>query len=979
MTNSHVTFQGYPYEFCTDETSIPYHPPDLTYRSMQLDVVFYETPLYNGSVVGNIMSPLLIQNTSFMNYAGGFGNTYEGSDIFRILQFSRNLIYQVTIENVAWCHNTIFFAQVIHHIKWFHLLYTKSLVHLNQKLHLKVNNVHVQHNIYGGADVLWQLNCDSLVEFINTDVTISGSSYFGENSGGSVIEVVSSNLTITGDLTVRDGYSYKGGGIRLDSYSYLFLKEPLIAWFINNKAQQGSAIYAPVHTNTGGISSSKTTSAIQILPIDFCSSSNLTDLNITLYFNNYFNDTGLGNSLYAPDFNFLGKQISPYFLFDSDTRVVNSWYAYTALIDGIFKGSEFDRFTSLSNGVCIGIMGQELNCFYIDYNYYSGTNPCGNGLVVSVYPGQNAVSLVCADNKDYQITYNHNQEKVIRQISCEAKPYHFWKSTLLSNNLSLSFYYPAPYYYKAYCIALSNMEFSRSIPFLNVNILYPCPYGFNLTEDGICDCIDALKNHSFTCDINTLRFTSPSNVWIDYLNQFRNHDSVIFLSTNCPPNYCKSNMSLSLSFTDTLSNSFCLHNRTKILCGQCMNRSAVFGSDACIDCSNLYLLTLPVYALAGLFLVIILFALRLTVATGTINGVIFYANILDLSMNVLSLKNTQFHLSPLRIIISLLNLNLGFPLCLYDGMTTAGKAGFQFVFPIYLWSIALGLIIASKFSLRLSNVISDFSVQVLATLFYLSFSKLIHATIYIFSSSTVFLIIENGFSYDNMTVWYYDGSVYGSGVHGFLLFLAAVFIVFFILPYTVLLTFSYCFMGFRIVNKFRPFLDAYGGPFKDKWRFWFGLRLWITALLLSVDGVLRGTNLEGMLMAHLVIIMVFILVQAHVRPFRNQLVGVLDIFFMLNYWLIIVFYFQFDPAKITFLAAYIFLIGSAIAALAMIMLSHLFYYWVYMKKPDFFSALKMKLSSKIKKYEVVVNVMAEDSDEDLFEAAENRDQVADTY
>ena len=54
-----------------------------------------------------------------------------------------------------------------------------------------------------------------------------------------------------------------------------------------------------------------------------------------------------------------------------------------------------------------------------------------------------------------------------------------------------------------------------------------------------------------------------------------------------------------------------------------------------INESLYYLLTLPVYALAGLLLVITMFLLRLTVAYGTISMelYIFYANVLELSMN----------------------------------------------------------------------------------------------------------------------------------------------------------------------------------------------------------------------------------------------------------------------------------------------------------------------------------------------------------
>lgn len=133
-------------------------------------------------------------------------------------------------------------------------------------------------------------------------------------------------------------------------------------------------------------------------------------------------------------------------------------------------------------------------------------------------------------------------------------------------------------------------------------------------------------------------------------------------------------------------------------------------------------------------------------------------------------------------------------------MTPTVKAGLQFLFPVYLWGIVLALIVASRFSVRLSNIISRSSVQVLATLFYLSFSKIIVSAIYILSISTVFSVGKYGLDHedasnDTIQIWYYGGTDYGKGGHGFLLFVAAVFIVLFLLPYIVLVTFSYCFVA----------------------------------------------------------------------------------------------------------------------------------------------------------------------------------------
>jgi hypothetical protein len=299
---------------------------------------------------------------------------------------------------------------------------------------------------------------------------------------------------------------------------------------------------------------------------------------------------------------------------------------------------------------------------------------------------------------------------------------------------------------------------------------------------------------------------------------------------------------------------------------------------------------------------------------------------------------------------------------------------------VYLWGIVLGLIIASRFSDRLAKTISRSSVQVLATLFYLSFSKIISSAIYILSVSTVFSVHGYGLDpedYSNATtlVWYYGGTEYGKGEHGLLLSVAVAFVVLFLLPYTVLVTFSYCLVSFKTFNRFRPFIDAYGGPFKDKCRYWFGLRLWLTALLLSLDGALQGTDTKEMLIAHFVIMLAFILLQGHMRPFHSHLVGTLDMFFMLNYLLIVVFYLQLSRSA--FLVAYVILVSLAISVMALILLSHLLYNYVYLKKRAVFTEWKAKVSNRMQQYKVLESE-SENSDDDLFHAAKER-ELSDTY
>jgi hypothetical protein len=953
VSDSHVTIHGQPGKLFSNSF---HHPSNQTYTSLQLDVIFYETPSFNGSAVRNSKTTtVLIQNILFSPYVM-IDNHIEGRDTLRVLQFTQKLSYQVGIEEVVWFYNSLL---NILHVK---LLHAQSFSRYGEKvMHLKMTNVSAQHRYQPESDP-WQRDPESLMLLVNVVCTVSGNSSLRQNFGGSVISAISSNLTITGNLTVSDGRSSQGGGIRLDTASFLFFKEPLNAHFINNSAQKGSAIYAPVDVRSN-------INTIQIVPRNTYSLGNLSNINIRVHFTR----TGFECSLYAPKLQSL--LLSPNFLFGSDYwDSKKCQYAHTSLIDAIFKGEDIDKYTSLDNGVCYMMRGKKESCIYLDR--FSHMPPNFTQQIVNVYPGANSLSLVCADNKKYQFAYeNLNQE-----IPCKAKDYRLWRTSVSSDNYMV-FMFRNSNWTHSYDLYLSTPGRNFGANILKVTVMNQCPVGFsvNQTEDGCCRCASLLQEHDFECDIDGLTIVSPPNYWFDISHgEGDNSSDHVLFNTHCPTDHCNNITSgFRMQMNDSLSGAICADNRSGTLCGQCLkNYSAVFGSNMCYShCSDLYLLTLPVYALAGILLVVALFALHLTVATGTINGMIFYVSILDLSMNTFSSEDSQYDLTPFRIIISLLNLNLGFPLCLYEGMSPTTKAGLQFIFPVYLWGIVVCLIMASRYSLRLANIISRSSVQVLATLFYFSFSKIIVSTIYVTSISTAYSVYGYGLDpedYSNVTikVWYYGGTDYGKGEHGLLLSVAVAFIVLFLLPYTVLTTFSHCFLSLKIVNKFRPFIDAYGGPFKDKWRFWFGFRLWITAFLLTVAGVLQGTNVKEMLMAHFVIMQLFILLQGQVRPFRSPLVSTLDMFFMLNYLLIVLFYLL--TSRSAFLMAYVILVSLAISVMASILFCHFLYNCINLTKQTVFTKWKMKV---LKKYKVIENESERegDSDDDLFHAAKERE------
>ena len=288
-----------------------------------------------------------------------------------------------------------------------------------------------------------------------------------------------------------------------------------------------------------------------------------------------------------------------------------------------------------------------------------------------------------------------------------------------------------------------------------------CPLGFTL-QNGECKCDSAILHFGkllfmAECDINDLTILRPPNVVIPWVGKVTFSENITFgIAGDCPLELC----TLEVNFKHFILNddnddfllvnssnllqtmTLCSNNRSGVLCGACMESySVVFGSSGCYKCSNKWLWTILLYVVAGPLLIYLLYALRLTLTTGTLNGIIFYGQAANVGVLEVLLLYTDRHHALTRFIsifLSFLNLNVGFPLCFYDGMTDLWKGGLSLVFPIYLLIIVVVLIILSRYSTWLSNRISHSSVQVLVTVVHLSFSKLLLTIIDVFTSSIIY-------------------------------------------------------------------------------------------------------------------------------------------------------------------------------------------------------------------------------------------------
>ena len=281
--------------------------------------------------------------------------------------------------------------------------------------------------------------------------------------------------------------------------------------------------------------------------------------------------------------------------------------------------------------------------------------------------------------------------------------------------------------------------------YIKIHILH-CPLGFKLTTEQPfrCDCNQLLQHISgILCHIQDQTIARSGQVWVGSIP----HNNTLLASEYCPPEYCTPEpYNVSISDPD----SQCSHNHSGILCGGCQpGLSLALGSSRCLLCSNTHLLLLIPFALTGVFLVLLLKVLNLTISQGTFNGFIVYANIIK--TNDYIFFSTE-DVNPLTLFLSWLNLDFGIETCFFSGLTAYSKTWLQFSFPFYIWSIAGLIIILAKYSDRLANVMGNNSVPVLATILLLSHAKLFRTVITVLSYTIVFT--EGG----SRAVWSGDGT-----------------------------------------------------------------------------------------------------------------------------------------------------------------------------------------------------------------------------
>ena len=223
--------------------------------------------------------------------------------------------------------------------------------------------------------------------------------------------------------------------------------------------------------------------------------------------------------------------------------------------------------------------------------------------------------------------------------------------------------------------------------YLNLTTLN-CPQGFVLQQFQ-CKCHPMLQQASVQCDINTQSFTRSGSGWIG----LGSAEEGLLIHMYCPNAYCKlQETDLNLTSPDVQ----CAFGHSGVLCGGCeYDVALMLGSSKCQYCSNTCLLLILPFLAAGVLLVIILGRLDITVASGTMNGVLFYANVVKASSDALISNSVSKYF---MVFTAWLNLDLGIETCFSSHLDMFWKVLLQFAFPLYIWFLVAAITLLSRYS-----------------------------------------------------------------------------------------------------------------------------------------------------------------------------------------------------------------------------------------------------------------------------------------
>ena len=742
----------------------------------------------------------------------------------------RALYLGLTLSQGTHYQNTVIQACLFRHTHFYSLVNNevKAVVQIEGKSHTGTRNnnmVTIEHSIFEQNDGIYA-NCSTIYVKHMDNVSLENLTISDNNCTG--ITLVASKVTVKKRVDLTNNTGFQGGALQLLSERVSLTKPPKFSTLTMTPQSQLHMINNTAKNYGGGIFTDERCVSEYTADCFF----HFRDIqNLSKIFSFSRNQAGLGgDAVFGGCLSNCSVQINSE---DKTVDVTNDsnifWEFASVECESVSTFAEYPNKVVFCN---------------------TPEGNCTNSMTVEAYRGESFnISLMVVDSSctpsvgyiqamagPVGVKLAGKDEMCIKsEKTCSS--YFFSITANESSNATVQFYFQreaAVIYPPVIYPPVINLPAMLTVQ------LNKCPVGLNLnTSTNECTCNDVLKHYNIECGAKTYSLKIPASTWIGKV------DEIEVIQTNCQ--YCKKEIFEIIHSIESRPNQLCALNRNGTMCGRCIEGySLQLSGNKCADCKNTLhngiLLSISFIAI-GILLILLLLTLNLTVSTGILNALIFYCNIVYINSDeFLPITNTkskalQDTVRFLSAFQAWMNLDFGIATCFLNNYDAYISTWSQFLYPIYIWLLILLIVCASRYSSKVSKLTASNIVPVLATLLLLSYAKLLTTSIQVFSFTKLIPINK---SITSKFVWELDGNVgYLKGKHIPLFIMSCLMTLIYIVPFTLLVLLGPLLQAksnyrlFSWINKLKPLMDAFYGPYNRNYRYWPGILLLARVVLFS--------------------------------------------------------------------------------------------------------------------------------------------------
>ena len=827
----------------------------------------------------------------------------------------------------------------------------KYLYHPNPQFNTTISDCTFQRNY-----IRYHSHCSSG----NGVVFVTHSSYFMvKNSTLSfnnctAITAIGTNLIFESSVIISDNRGSSGGGLMFCENSVMFLKPYTNVTITHN---------AVVHAG-GGICVEA--QCLQSKPMCFYQLDNKTAHNISLLDTISINLIQ-NNAINYAGHNLFGGSVDNCYIIDSPDRNappihgLRAFYTIFNFDPPLNESLSVSGVTSIPRRICFCENGTK-NCSILNKHVlkYPGEMFSIEAVPVGQLNGNVPGSVHAFNEQEVNCFKFSERIQKISRPKCSILSY-----TIMSNKSTEKIYLRIQH--DGDVSGYERTGFYTALP-LEVS-LRDCPIGFTLRckneqTSCFCDCSDVLVSKQMvSCNIKD-QTINRTHGWIGYISDPADseaNDKYFVYKDLCPRHLCKRSVSIK---SEILNKSLeedkqCLYNRTGILCGSCQkNLSMILGTSDCWSCSNKSLALLPLFAIAGILLVFLLTICNVTIAEGSLSGLIFYANVIQIGESSFFRNTNSWLISFLRVFISWINLDFGISACLYDGMDAYAKAWLQFVFPLYIWTLSGLIVYLCHRYIFVTKLVGTNSVKVLATLILLSYTKMIRTIVGTMSFVILKIHSESEVHLIHRFLWMHDPNIpflLRNSKH-IPLFICGLLFSLLCLPFLIfMLLIQHMpklskFKGFGWIQRLKPFLDSYTGANTQQGRFWTGLLL-LCRTFLSIIANMNIFHGSLIYITYASLTCIVLLLISHCLPsgvYLKHKYNILESFFLVNLTILCIAsaYIKANNESIWHQSCFVgILVGLTFLVFIVLLFFH---FWKRVKNTSFGTALKLWVIKKVK-------------------------------